>query len=188
MPSAVSLRGHLGTTLPDYMVPRQFVALTALPLLPNGKIDRRSLPAPGHDDTGFEDDFVEPTGPMEVLIAEAWSDLLNVDRISTTDNFFNLGGHSLLAMRAINAVHERTGVRLSPRRFIFETLGQLGELGGPAAADDGRSSAGSDPQPDAGKPGVPTRVERLLGRIARMPGAARRRQEQALGSTGREPA
>lgn len=69
--------------------------------------------------------FIEPSTPTESAIAGVWRELLDVRRISVNDNFFDLGGHSLLAMRAIAALETKLAKRVSPRRFIFESLGQI---------------------------------------------------------------
>ncbi|WP_350304365.1 amino acid adenylation domain-containing protein [Photorhabdus viridis] len=94
------LRSHLSAILPDYMVPAAFVRLDAFPLTPNGKLDRRALPAPG--EAAFARQiYVAPQGEMEVALAAIWCELLGVEQISRHDNFFALGGHSLLVVRMI---------------------------------------------------------------------------------------
>ena len=124
-PQAAELREHLRATLPDYMVPAMYVSLDAIPLTPNGKVDRRALPAP-------EAHVPEPTmthrGPRthsEELVATVWRELFGIERISIADNFLDLGGHSLLIMQAIAKLEARTGKRISPRAFIFQTLEQI---------------------------------------------------------------
>jgi hypothetical protein len=126
LPDANTLRTHLRTALPEYMIPQHFVALAAIPLLPNGKIDRKALPAPTETvSEGDSHGFVAPSTPAEHAIAEIWSRLLGVRRISSADNFFDLGGHSLLAMRAIAEIETTLGARIAPRRLIFESLAQI---------------------------------------------------------------
>ena len=127
LPASSELRDALRKQLPEYMLPQHFVALSAIPLLPNGKIDRHALPAPdgGHVDRRDETHFMTPGTASELAIARIWSGLLGIDRISTGDNFFDLGGHSLLAMRAVSEIERQLGVRLSVRRMIFETLAQI---------------------------------------------------------------
>ncbi|NHB98447.1 non-ribosomal peptide synthetase, partial [Photorhabdus stackebrandtii] len=106
-----SLRSHLSAILPDYMVPAAFVRLDAFPLTPNGKLDRRALPAPGQE--AFARQVYEaPQGEMETALAAIWSELLGIGPISRHDNFFALGGHSLLAVRMMNRV-TALGVELS---------------------------------------------------------------------------
>ncbi|MCA6221756.1 non-ribosomal peptide synthetase, partial [Photorhabdus antumapuensis] len=115
---ANSLRTHLSTTLPDYMVPTAFVRLDALPLTPNGKLDRRALPAP--DNEAFARQVYEaPQGDMEITLAVIWREVLGIEQISRHDNFFALGGHSLLAVRVMNRV-AALGIEL-PLTTLFKT-------------------------------------------------------------------
>ncbi|MDX7998439.1 amino acid adenylation domain-containing protein, partial [Xenorhabdus sp. Reich] len=98
-----SLRTHLSTVLPDYMVPAAFVRLEAFPLTPNGKLDRRALPAP--DSEAFaRQSYEAPEGETETALAAIWRDVLGIEQISRHDNFFALGGHSLLAVRVMNRI------------------------------------------------------------------------------------
>ena len=90
------LRQFLKQKLPDYMIPSTFVTLDALPLTPNGKLDRRALPAPSALRAETAADYVAPQTDLERTIAGIWQDALQVERLSTHDNFFDLGGHSLL--------------------------------------------------------------------------------------------
>jgi amino acid adenylation domain-containing protein len=96
-----TLRSHLTSCLPDYMVPAAIVRLDSLPLNSNDKLDLKSLPLP--DSSAFvRQDFEEPQGEVEITIAQIWSEMLNIDKISRNDNFFALGGHSLLAVQMID--------------------------------------------------------------------------------------
>jgi acyl carrier protein len=102
--------------------------LAEFPLLPNGKVDRARLPAPGPVERAPETSAQAanaPSTPAESVMAEVWAELLGASEIRRDDNFFDLGGHSLLAMRAVVEIEKRLGIRLEPRRLIFETLGQL---------------------------------------------------------------
>jgi amino acid adenylation domain-containing protein len=110
------LRAHLQTTLPDYMIPSAFVPLTAWPRTPNGKIDRRALPAP--EGAGPETGFVAPRTPVEELVAGIWCEVLGLSRVGAHDNFFELGGHSLLATRILSRIRTVLG-RDVPLRRIF---------------------------------------------------------------------
>ncbi|MCA9491185.1 MAG: hypothetical protein KC621_14745, partial [Myxococcales bacterium] len=101
--------------LPDYMVPSTFVALDALPLSPNGKLDRRALPAPAPAAGAGP----EPRTSSEVLVAALFCELLGVTRPGRTDDFFALGGHSLLAARLVAHVRDAAEVEL-PLRAVFE--------------------------------------------------------------------
>ncbi len=98
-----TLRAHLSTRLPEYMMPAAFVRLDALPLTPNGKLDRQALPAP--DDEAFaRQSYEAPQSEIEIALAAIWAELLKVEKISRHDSFFALGGHSLLAVRLMNRV------------------------------------------------------------------------------------
>ena len=101
---ASELREFLAARLPDYMVPSAFTALSSLPTTTNGKIDRKSLPEPDWRALAASREFVEPRTPAEGQLAAIWSDVLNVERVGATDNFFDLGGNSLLALRLISRV------------------------------------------------------------------------------------
>ncbi|HEX6751659.1 MAG TPA: amino acid adenylation domain-containing protein [Longimicrobium sp.] len=115
-PSPAGLREALGGRLPDYMVPTAFVALDAIPLTPNGKTDRRALPAP---EAGAHEDFVAPATPSETALAEIWAQVLGVDRVSVEDDFFLLGGHSLLATQVVSRIRRALGAEV-PLRAVFE--------------------------------------------------------------------
>lgn len=92
-----TLRTHLLQHLPEFMVPAIFVHLDALPLSPNGKLDRKALPAPGLDSVLVRE-YEAPQGDTEIALASLWAELLNVERVGRHDNFFELGGHTLLAV------------------------------------------------------------------------------------------
>ncbi|UXV22066.1 amino acid adenylation domain-containing protein [Pseudomonas fluorescens] len=91
------LRRHLLQHLPEFMVPAIFVHMEGLPLSPNGKLDRKALPAPGLDSVVVRE-YEAPQGDTEISLASLWAELLNVERVGRHDNFFELGGHSLLAV------------------------------------------------------------------------------------------
>ena len=92
-----ALRTHLLQHLPEFMLPAIFVHLDALPLSPNGKLDRKALPAPGQD-WRVTHEYEAPQRDTEIALASLWAELLNVERVGRHDNFFELGGHSLLAV------------------------------------------------------------------------------------------
>jgi amino acid adenylation domain-containing protein len=117
-PAPAELMEYLRIKLPDYMVPSAFVALEKLPLSPNGKVDRRMLPAPGAGALASAE-FVAPRTPTEELVARVWTDVLRIKQVGVNDNFFDLGGHSLLATQVMSRINETTGVGLS-LRVIFE--------------------------------------------------------------------
>jgi amino acid adenylation domain-containing protein len=114
-----SFRKALGAELPDYMVPQKLVVTEALPLTPNGKLDRKRLIelARALDDQRGEQ--AAPEGDLECTIADAFASVLGVDRVSTTESFFDLGGHSLSAVMLMDELKSRLGVALSPE-LIFE--------------------------------------------------------------------
>ncbi|QXH44672.1 amino acid adenylation domain-containing protein [Pseudomonas xanthosomatis] len=91
------LRAELLRHLPEFMVPALFVHLQALPLSPNGKLDRKALPVPGAEALTSRP-YEAPQGATEQLLAEVWAELLGLERVGRHDNFFELGGHSLLAV------------------------------------------------------------------------------------------
>ncbi|WP_236313809.1 amino acid adenylation domain-containing protein, partial [Pseudomonas lactis] len=100
-----SLRAQLLQHLPDFMVPALFMHLDAWPLSPNGKLDRKALPAPGMDALQVRE-YAAPEGDTEVLMAQLWAELLKVERVGRHDNFFELGGHSLLAVSLIGRLRQ----------------------------------------------------------------------------------
>ncbi|MES2316846.1 MAG: amino acid adenylation domain-containing protein [Pseudomonadota bacterium] len=120
---AERLRAALRVSLADYMVPGIFVMLDAFPLSPNGKIDKRALPAP---QSSVLQAYVAPATETERVLAEIWQDLLKREQVSADANFFNLGGHSLLATSMLAALMQRLSVKI-PLRAAFEHA-QLNEL------------------------------------------------------------
>ncbi|MEG3790974.1 amino acid adenylation domain-containing protein [Lysobacter sp. CCNWLW3] len=119
-PATAALRDHLKAALPDYMVPSAFVVLDRFPLTPNGKVDRRALPAPEAVAGAADDaDFDAPVTPEEQALAAIWQQLLGAPRIGRGDNFFDLGGHSLLATRLLARIEQQYGIEL-PLRALFE--------------------------------------------------------------------
>ena len=137
MPSDGALREHLRAMLPQYMLPQHVVQIDAIPLLPNGKIDRRALPHPGEKPVDRVLTTAQPHTPAEAAIAGIWEELLGIDRVQVSDNFFDLGGHSLLAMRAVAKMEQHLGVRINVRRLIFESLGQLAATEAESSVDSG---------------------------------------------------
>jgi len=114
------LRSFLQERLPDYMVPQDFVFLDEMPLSPNGKLDRRALPAPDPSRPDLLVAFVGPRTPVEEVLAGLWAEVLGLERVGVDDNFFELGGHSLTATRVIARVHEAFPLTV-PLRTLFET-------------------------------------------------------------------
>ena len=130
------LQEHLRGQLASYMVPAHFVVMAALPLNPNGKVDRKALPQP--EISGERPGLVAPRTPLEAALAEIWCEVLSVSGVGVEDHFFELGGHSLLAARVIARIHETLGHRLPPRAlFDAPTVERLATLltGLPAGED-----------------------------------------------------
>ena len=153
-PPMENLRDHLRTLLPPYMVPQHFVALAAIPLLPNGKVDRGALPVPqAVPSQPTASAPREPLTATEQQLAQIWSQLLKVTDIRPQDNFFDLGGHSLLGMQAMLSMETKTGKRVDRGRVLFETLRQI------ARAYD---EAPTGPPPKRG--GLKGMLSGLLGR------------------------
>ncbi|RKH41856.1 alpha/beta fold hydrolase, partial [Corallococcus llansteffanensis] len=127
-PDFDSVRVALKQRLPDYMVPSFFILLDAFPVMPNGKLDRKALPAPG--DTALAPrDYVAPRDMLELVVACLFEELNNVRPVGVHSNFFELGGHSLLAVRLMAGLRQRTGVSL-PLTALFQapTVEQLAAL------------------------------------------------------------
>ena len=118
-PAARDLRRFLAEQLPDYMLPSAFVFLDALPLSPNGKVERRSLPACDGNRPELDAAFVPPRTEAEHLLTSLWAEVLGLPRVGAHDNFFTeLGGHSLLATQLVSRVRDAFGVDLPLVRFF----------------------------------------------------------------------
>ncbi|HEX6372652.1 MAG TPA: amino acid adenylation domain-containing protein, partial [Longimicrobium sp.] len=107
-----ALRAHLAERVPAYMVPAAYVRLDAFPVTPNGKVDRKALPAPEGDAFALRG-YEAPAGETEQAVAAIWAELLGTDRVGRGDDFFALGGHSLLAVRVASRVRQALGVDVS---------------------------------------------------------------------------
>jgi amino acid adenylation domain-containing protein len=114
---ALALREYLTQQLPDYMVPAAFVRLDALPVTPNGKLDRKALPAPDGEALAHRA-YEAPHGDVEQLLADVWSELLNVERVGRHDHFFELGGHSLLVIQLSTRLRDKFGIDIPLAKVI----------------------------------------------------------------------
>ena len=122
------LRQYLKEKLPDYMIPAAFVALDSMPLMPNGKIDRRALPSFEPSNLNHQANFVYGRTPTEKLLAQVWAETLGLDQVSVHDNFFELGGHSLMVAQMVSRLRDIFSLEV-PIRTLFEkpTVAELAE-------------------------------------------------------------
>lgn len=123
------LRSFMKTKLPEYMVPAAFVLLDAMPLTPNGKVDRRALPTPDTENISQNTNFIPPRTPIELQLSQIWSEVLNLPTVGVRDNFFDLGGHSLLAVRLMARIERQFGIHLPLTTLFTEpTIESQGNL------------------------------------------------------------
>uniref|UniRef100_UPI001E3ED566 amino acid adenylation domain-containing protein n=1 Tax=Xenorhabdus sp. PB30.3 TaxID=2788941 RepID=UPI001E3ED566 len=104
------LISHLSSYLPDYMLPASFTRIEAIPLTPNGKVDRRALPEPVF---GHKEHYVAPRNALETQLCAIWQDILALERVGIDDNFFRLGGNSLSAIKLIAAIRRTLSTDIS---------------------------------------------------------------------------
>ncbi len=119
-PTTSELRRILAEKLPVYMIPSAFVMLDTLPQLPNGKLDRRALPALGTARPELESPLLLPRTPVEQALAEIWAEVLGLEQVGIHDNFLELGGDSLLASQVISRVIQAFQVEV-PLRSLFDS-------------------------------------------------------------------
>jgi amino acid adenylation domain-containing protein/non-ribosomal peptide synthase protein (TIGR01720 family) len=130
LPTVSELRSFLKNSLPDYMVPSVSIALNALPCLPNGKVDRKALPAPDNARPNLQAVFVTPRTPVEEILVRIWSEVLRLKNVGINDNFFELGGDSILSLQVI-AKANQAGLQLTPKQiFEYQTIGDLALVAG----------------------------------------------------------
>jgi aryl carrier-like protein len=137
-----TLRPHLRQSLPEHMVPSDFVTVDAIPLTANGKVDRRALPAP----TGGGGAGLRPETELEGRLAALWQEVLGVAAVGVEDNFFDLGGHSLLLARLQGRLERELG-RAVPLVELFRspTVRALARwLQGGGAADGAAVEQGTE--------------------------------------------
>jgi amino acid adenylation domain-containing protein len=163
-----SLRDHLLSRLPEFMVPVHFVRMDALPVTPNGKLDRRALPDPRRErPEHLTQAFVEPRPGVEHSIADTFARILGIDRVGALDNFFDLGGNSLLVIRAHAALRDAGFVDLTVTTIFADPTVRgiacaLSEPGRPepSARRQGMATGALDAEPIA-----------IIGMAGRFPGA-----------------
>ncbi|MGC2062519.1 MAG: amino acid adenylation domain-containing protein [Thermodesulfovibrionales bacterium] len=114
------LRRFLIERLPDYMVPSAFVIMEALPLMPNGKMDRKALPDPAHTRPEIKEAYVAPRTPAETVLVDIWCEMLRMEEVGVLDNFFELGGRSLQVTQVVSRLREVFLVEL-PLLSFFES-------------------------------------------------------------------
>ncbi len=160
-----TLRARLTTRLPDYLVPSAIMALDALPLGPNGKLDREALPAPGEGAGKKANSYIAPRDEIEVILAEVWAQVLRRERIGVHDNFFALGGDSILSLQII-ARAKRRGLQLTPKQlFEQQTIAELAAI----LRNAGSAKVADQPSNQDGKPFAlvklaPDQLDRLLAK------------------------
>lgn len=126
------LRNFLSSKLPDYMIPHTLMVMEKLPVLPNGKLDRNSLPKP--ELSAIQSKFVPPQTPTQEIIANIWSEVLGIEKVGIHDNFLELGGHSLLASLVISRLREALSIELSiASLFAAPTIATFSEQIGSSA-------------------------------------------------------
>ncbi|MER6082909.1 amino acid adenylation domain-containing protein [Streptomyces sp. NPDC001833] len=135
-----ALKRHLTAALPVAMVPAVFVPLESLPLSPNGKVDRRRLPAPRNEAPA---ERRPPAAGAERVLADIWSRLLDVPSVAAQDNFFTLGGDSVTAVFLVSRAREAGYVFTARQVFAHQTLSELAAVA--VASDDGSAAGGVDP-------------------------------------------
>lgn len=129
-PAVDDLRRFLEQTLPDYMIPATFITLAEMPLTPNGKVDRRALPAPDTTRPDLAVAFAAPETDQEKILADIWSQLLGVANVGIHDNFFELGGDSILSIQLVARANQ-AGLHLTPHHiFQHPTIAGLTAVAG----------------------------------------------------------
>ena len=151
--SLAELREHARGRLPDYLLPTAFMRLEKIPLTPNGKLDRKSLPVPGEEDVVTDGRSHPPATPAEEQLAVIWRNVLGLSLIGRNDKFFDLGGSSLLAVKVFAEIEKQFGRHL-PLASLFNapTIAALAGLIEQAKPDDLRWPSLVPIQPSGTKP------------------------------------
>ena len=123
-----SLKAYLRNSLPDYMIPSSFLEVEKIPLLPNGKIDKKELlkiKFNNPQDEASQIDIVKPTTEIEEILVKIWEDVLDITPISVKDNFFEIGGDSILSIQIISKAR-KSGISIAPNQlFEHQTISEL---------------------------------------------------------------
>jgi len=157
------LRNFLKQKLPEYMIPSTFVRLATIPLMPNGKIDRRALPAPDFTNVALRQAYQAPRNAVEAQLATLWAEVLGLEQVGIHDNFFELGGHSLQAMRLVAKISAALDQPLPIKAlFLHPTVAALAQaVNQPAApADSAPASESVVAPPTAEETPTFLRIER----------------------------
>ncbi len=130
-----ALRAGLARTLPEYMVPAAFVTMDAMPVTANGKLDRKALPAPARGGAAASGEAIQaPASDIESTLAMIWKEVLRLEAVSATDNFFEVGGDSIISIQ-ICARARREGILITPNQlFDYPTIAELAPHARQAAA------------------------------------------------------
>jgi len=122
------IKEMISRVLPEYMIPSAYVKVDTLPLTTSGKIDKKALPIPAESDRKTTTDIIHISNSYEMIIAEVWKAILNLDHIGKKDNFFDLGGHSLLLLKTQDLIEKTMKVKLSTTDlFKYPTVESLAE-------------------------------------------------------------
>ncbi|MFD3658811.1 amino acid adenylation domain-containing protein, partial [Streptomyces sp. NPDC058620] len=128
IPSVSELRAFVGERLPKFMVPALFTEMAGLPMTRSGKIDRGALPAPDGANAASADTYVAPRTEVERILAEAWAEILGVERVGIEDNFFDLGGDSIISIRVVARARD-FGVHVTAAQlFDHQTVAGLASV------------------------------------------------------------
>ncbi|MFJ2710350.1 non-ribosomal peptide synthase/polyketide synthase [Pseudomonas sp. NPDC087346] len=141
-----SVRNSLKESLPAHMVPAHLMVLAQLPVTPNGKLDRKALPAP--DASLMQNSYVAPRNELEQRIAAIWADVLRLERVSATDNFFELGGDSIISIQVVGRARQ-AGIQFTPKDLFqhqtVQALAAVAQLGGAGLTIDQGPVSGMTP-------------------------------------------
>lgn len=140
------LRTHLREHLPDYMIPSVFVAMDTFPLTPNGKIDRKALPAPSVKAEPVQAEYIPPSNELEATIAGIWMELLGLSQVGRSDNIFDIGANSIMTAQANQRLSKKLGRRVSlVSMFRYPTVETLAaHLGADATGPAAKAETASD--------------------------------------------